>query len=172
MDIFLTHAQLNQNLSMDLRVSTAGGSRKTALEELHEMNGGRRFEFEKGSNISGLYENEGTNVNSSCKYIVRELMPGSIMRKFETDLSHVHGSHIWYGNHGPTLGGLGGAFEGDPGDGGLTGLRFSSLIAISTPSWAPPSKMTVYRPLASSQCSVFARHPFSSGRPFKPWTTT
>ena len=112
-DTFLTRAQLNQNLSMDLRVGTAGGSRKTALEELHEMNGGRRFEFEKGSNISGLYENEGTNVNSSCKYIVRELMPGSIMRKFETDLSHVHGSHIWYGNHGPTLGGLGGAFEGD-----------------------------------------------------------
>ena len=107
-DTFLTHAQLNRNLSLDFALS-----RKTALEELHEMNGGRRFEFEKGSNISGLYETEGTNVNSSCKYIVRELMPGSIMRKFETDLSHVHGSHIWYGNHGPTLGGLGGAFEGD-----------------------------------------------------------
>ena len=25
----------------------------------------------------------------------------------------MHGSHVWYGNHGPSLGGLGGAFEGE-----------------------------------------------------------
>ena len=25
----------------------------------------------------------------------------------------MHGSHVWYWNHGPSLGGLGGAFEGE-----------------------------------------------------------
>ena len=47
------------------------------------------------------------------EYVAHERMPGSIMRTFERDLSNVHGSHVWYGNHGPSLGGLGGAFEGE-----------------------------------------------------------
>jgi len=131
-DRFLTHAQMNQTHHGILdnfhshHGPGGGSSRKSALEELVEMNGGRRIEFENGSNISGLYdddkEDDGDgNMNEKpssrsivdVEYVAHERMPGSIMRTFERDLSNVHGSHVWYGNHGPSLGGLGGAFEGE-----------------------------------------------------------
>ena len=112
-DRFLTHSQLNQNLSTDFH-KTSGLSRNSALQELVEMNGGRRIEFESGSNISGLYDRRVFSGFSDIYMPLRvhELMPGSIIAQFEKDLSHIHGNQIWYGNHGPTLGGLGGgAFE-------------------------------------------------------------
>ena len=131
-DRFLTHAQMNQTHHGILdnfhshHGPGGGSSRKSALEELVEMNGGRRIEFENGSNISGLYDDDkeddgdgNMNEKSSSRsivdveYVAHERMPGSIMRTFERDLSNVHGSHVWYGNHGPSLGGLGGAFEGE-----------------------------------------------------------
>ena len=112
-DRFLTHSQLNHNLSTDFH-KTSGLSRNSALQELIEMNGGRRIEFESGSNISGLYDRRVFSGFSDIYMPLRvhELMPGSIIAQFEKDLSHIHGNQIWYGNHGPTLGGLGGgAFE-------------------------------------------------------------
>ena len=75
------------------------------------MNGGRRIEFESGSNISGLYDRRVFSGFSYMPLRVHELMPGSIIAQFEKDLSHIHGNQIWYGNHGPTLGGLACAFE-------------------------------------------------------------